>query len=321
MRGLLSKLDSAGIPPAFAKQMLPAWWDDEVASDPAGLQQAQLYLARAFNIELQSLTDEGSTPRFRASLRKYKLSKNVSEVDVSTSANYATAMARLALQAFDGRKQRVVPAHPAELRAEILQKHDCVSLGALLAWCSEAGIPVLHIERVPGKKMTGLVVRDGGRFAIVLSKRGHPSIHLFHLAHELGHIGKGHLSADGFVADEKIDVSTTDVDEKEADAYGICLLNGLDVRYQAKGVLRNAAALFKAASAKAQELRVDVGHIIANFGHNQSRYGQAAEALKMIDGPQQGAAVINEAFFRSVDSNLLSEDQLDTLKVATGYSR
>lgn len=321
MRGLLSKLDSAGIPPAFAKQMLPAWWEDEVAADPAGLQQAQLYLARAFNIELQSLTEEGAQPRFRSSLRKYKLSKNVAEVDVSTSANYATAMARIALQAVRVREQRPVPANPAVLRSEILQDHDCVSLDALLDWCAKAGIPVLHIEKVPGKKMTGLVVRDAGRFAIVLSKKGHPSLLLFHLAHELGHIGKGHLAADGFVADEKIDSATTDADEKEADSYGICLLNGSEIRYQAKGVLRNAAALFKAASTKAKELRVDVGHVIANFGHNQERYGQAAEALKMILGPQQGAAVINDAFFRAVDADLVSEDQLATLKVATGYSR
>ncbi|ABE42912.1 ImmA/IrrE family metallo-endopeptidase [Polaromonas sp. JS666] len=319
MRGLFKKLDSAGIPPAFAKKMLPAWWEDEVASDPAGLQQAQLYLSRAFNIELQSLADEGSPPAFRASLRKFKLSRNVSEDTVSVSANYATGISRLALQAYR-LEQKQVPVNPSDLRKVILVKHQCVSLISLLEWCISAGIPVLHIEKLPGKKMTGLVVRDGGRFAIVLSKRGHPAHLLFHLAHELGHIAKNHLAQDGFVADEKIDSSSGDADEKEADAYAICLLNGSDIRYRAGGVIKSGHVLHKAAVAKGKEMRVDAGHIIANFGHNQDRYAMAAIALADLGEPSQGNAVINGAFFRAIDRDLVSEDQLDLLKVATGYT-
>src|SRR4051794_18536851 len=93
MRELLRRLGAAGIPALFAKRMLPSWWDDEVANDPAGLQQAQLYLSRAFNVELRSLANAGELPRFRASARKYKLSKNVTEDDVSASANYVTGVA------------------------------------------------------------------------------------------------------------------------------------------------------------------------------------------------------------------------------------
>ena len=318
MRGLFSKLDMAGIPPSFAKKMLPAWWEDEVASDPAGLQQAQLYLARAFNIELKSLVEDGALPRFRASLRKYKLSRNVSEDTVSVSANYVTGISRIALQAFPA-EQKTPPTSPAKLRKSILEKHACVSLPALLEWCASAGIPVMHVEKVPGKKMTGLVVRDGGRYAIALSKKGHPAYLLFHLAHEIGHIAKGHLVADGFVADEKIGNASTDQDEKEADAYGVCLLNGSEVRYRAGGVIPNGRALWKAAVAKGKETGVDAGHIIANYGHNQDRYAMANIALAELGEPSQGGSVINAAFFASLDRALISDDQLDLLKVATGF--
>jgi Zn-dependent peptidase ImmA (M78 family) len=102
-------------------------------------------------------------------------------------------MAKLALIGF-ATDQATVPKDPIASRVAILKKHPCVSLSALLSWCADAYIPVLHIHKLPGKKMTGLVVREDGRFAIVLSRKGTPAELLFHLAHELGHIARGHLS-------------------------------------------------------------------------------------------------------------------------------
>ncbi len=318
MRGLLQKLGTAGISASFAKRVLPSWWDDEVARDPAGLQQAQLYLARAFNVDLRSLADAEQAPRFRANARKYKLSRNVSEGDVSASANYVTGIARVALAACP-EEQTAVSDDPVVLRNEILKSHECVSLASLLEWCRHAGIPVLHIDDVPGKKMTGLVVRDKGRYAIVLSKKGHPALLLFHLAHEIGHIGKGHLHEDGFVADEKIDSNSADQDEKEADRFAVCLLNGSNVRYGASDgrANLNAERLLLAAIAKGKKNRVDPGHIIANYGFNQDRFPVANLALKRLDGPSQGGAVINEFFFSSICRDLVSDDQIELLSAAT----
>jgi len=318
MRGLLKKLGEAGISASFAKRMLPSWWDDEVANDPAGLQQAHLYLARAFNVDLRSLAEPGSAPRFRANARKYKLSKNVTEAHVSASANYATGIARIALAAFPA-EQEVVSDDPAVLRDAILKSHECVNLDSLLKWCRDAHIPVLYIDDVPGKKMTGLVVRDRSRYAIVLSKKGHPSHLLFHLAHEIAHIGKGHLPEDGFVADEKIDSESLDKDEKEADRYAVCLLNGSNARYAASGgrANLNAEQLYNAAVKRGKEIRVDPGHIIANYGFNQDRFPVANLALKHLGGPSQGGAVVNNFFFSSIDYDLISDDQLELLKAAT----
>lgn len=318
MRGLLRKLGTAGIPAAFAQRMLPSWWDDEVATDPAGLQQAQLYLARAFNVDLRSLADEGKTLEFRANARKFKLSKNVSEKEVSASANYATGIARVALAAFPG-EQRTVSDDPRILREEILKSHECVNLRGLLEWCRDARIPVLHIGAVPGKKMTGLVVRDKARYAIVLSKKAHPAHLLFHLAHEIGHIGKGHLQEDGFVVDEKIESKCTDQDEKEADLYAVSLLNGGNLRYAASDgrANLNAEQLCIGAIAKGKKLKVDPGHIIANYGFNQDRFPVANAALKRLDVPSQGGTVVNEFFFSSIDCTLLSDDQVELLRAAT----
>ncbi len=319
---LMQRLDAAGIPASFARKSLPNWWDDEIAQNPAGLQQAQMFFARAFHLDLASLAMPRGAIAFRESQRKFKLSSNVAESDVSVSAYFANAIANLALAGF-APVQKKVPKDPVALRAEILAKHECVSLNSLLSWCAGAGIPVLHIDKLPGKKMTGLVVREGERFAIVLSRKGTPAHLLFHLAHELGHIANGHLTGNGFVVDEKIGrANTADADEKEADAYAIRLINGKEVSYRpgAQTVIRSGLGLYKAALAKANQERIDVGHIILNFGNSQQTHALATMALKSIPGESDGIKVVNQAFFKALDAEKLSEDQLELLKKATGQA-
>jgi hypothetical protein len=317
---LYARLNAAGISTGFARKVLPAWWDNAVALTPSGLQQAQMYFARAFNIDLASLSQPTANFKFLMGERKFKLSKNVAEQDVSTSAHFATAMAKVALAGF-AKAQTTVPADPIALRTELLQHHSCVSLSALLDWCAAAGIPVLHIDKLPGKKMTGLVVRDDNRFAIVLSKKGTPSHHVFHLAHELGHIAQGHLQGNGFVADESIGgADNLDADEKEADAYAIRLLNGKDAAYRARTALRSGKQLYTAALTMSKQEKIDVGHIILNYGFAQKNMGMATMALRYIPGEADGANVINDALFKALNTDALSEDQLDLLRTAVGYA-
>jgi hypothetical protein len=322
IHSLFRRLGSANVLLGFARMTLPAWWDDEIALSKSGMQQAQMYFARAFHIDLVSLAESSGLVRFQETQRKFKLSRNVTESDVSVSAHFATAMANLALVGV-GSEQLVVPKDPVELRATILQKHSCVSLSALLAWCAQANIPVLHIHNLPGKKMTGLVVREDGRFAIVLSKKGTPAHLLFHLAHELGHIANGHLQGNGFVVDEKIGgADVGDADEKEADAYAIRLLNGREVSYgpSASTVIRSGVALYRAALAKATQERIDVGHIILNYGNSQKNHALANMAIKSIPGESDGIKLVNSAFFQSLEREKLSDDQFELLKTTTGYN-
>jgi Zn-dependent peptidase ImmA (M78 family) len=317
---LYARLNAAGISTGFARKVLPAWWDNAVALTPSGLQQAQMYFARSFNIDLASLAQPKGELQFLGAERKFKLSRNVTQADVFVSAHYVTAMAKLALHGFK-KTQTTVPLDPVALRTALLRQNDCVSLAALLAWCAEAGIPVLHIDKLPGKKMTGLVVREDDRFAIVLSKKGTPAHHLFHLAHELGHIGHGHLKSNGFVADQSIGgADTGDADEKEADAYAIRLLNGSEATYSSDTVLRSGAELYRAALTMATREKIDVGHIILNYGNAQNAHPLAAVALKSIKGESDGAKVVNQAFFKAINTAALSEDQLDLITTAVANS-
>lgn len=320
MTNLYLHLKSAGIPKTFASKMLPNWWDDSIASSNSGLQQAQLYFSKVFNLDFASLVNQEMPPRFRQVVHKFKMNKDVEEAHVTASAHYATSMARLALL---GTVQPYIapPEHPNQLREQILSTSLCVDLPALLTWCKAAGIPVLHIEKLPGKKMTALAIRMNSRYAVVLSRKGHPSELLFHLAHELGHIAKGHLSNDGFLADQQIGAGDRgDADEKEADAYAIRLLNGAEVKYNTGGRTVNSDQLYRAALRKSQSEKIDAGHIILNYGHAQQRFAVAKGALKLVDGLACGSNMVNRTLFECINNEQLSEDQLNQLHTATGYS-
>lgn len=316
IQNLFARLSQVGITTPFARRTLPSWWDNDIATVPSGLQQAQMYLARAFNISLASLADPKAQVAFLETERKFKLNNRVDPVDVFVSAHYATAVAKVALKGFKF-EQASVPQDAVALREQILQSVDCVSLPSLLSWCAQAGIPVLYVHKLPGKKMTGMVVRDADRFAVVLSRKGTPSHLLFHLAHELGHIGHGHLTGNGFVVDEKIgDADRGDADEKEADAYAIRLINGKSVSYSASGAISSGAALYRAASAVGQKERIDVGHIILNYGNAQKVHALANQALKYIAGESDGGTLVNTHFWQSFDTEAVSEDQLEFLQTA-----
>jgi hypothetical protein len=275
-----------------------------------------MYLSRAFNISLASLADPKAPVTFLEAERKFALNKSIATADVFVSSNYAMALAKMALKGFKP-TQDPVPKDAAALRDLILKSADCVSLPSLLAWCAQAGIPVLYVHKLPGKKMAGMVVRDADRFAVVLSRKGTPSHLLFHVAHELGHIGHGHLTGNGFVVDEKIgDADRGDADEKEADAYAIRLINGKSVSYSASGTIRSGAALYRAALAVAQQERIDVGHIVLNYGNAQKAHALATQALKHIAGEPDGGTLVNTHFWQSFDTEAVSEDQLELLQTA-----
>jgi hypothetical protein len=317
MQALFSRLSSLGISPVFARRTLPAWWDDSIASSDSGIQQAQLYISKAFNLDIRSF-DAGQI-EFRQAQRKFKLSRNVTEESVNLSAHYVTGIARIALQAID--QQSPVPFASLDLRRECLGLGKTVDLAALLMWCANAKIPVMHVHSLPGKKMTGLVVRESGKFAIVLSRKGCQSEMLFWLAHELGHVAYGHLKQDGFFADEKIGGNFEDDDERQADSYAVGLLNGSDTKYTIQHLVR-APDLAAAAVRTGISAHVDAGHILLNFGHHNSKYiALAKAALKELGQSSEAAtSAVNGSIFSWLPRDNLSEDQFEFIQTACSYS-
>lgn len=307
MPRLCARVIQSGISREFVRRALPVWWEDSIAETPAGLQQACLYLAQAFNLDPRSIYSAGAEISFRTAERKFKLSRNMKEADVAPSANYASAMARLSLAAFTT-DPCPISSDPIKLRNAILDVGGIVNLESLLAWCGSVGIPVIHISDMPGKKMLAVAIRSNGKFAVVLSRKGAASEMLFWLAHEIGHIALGHLASDGFLADEK-EGTEQDTDEVEANDFAIKLLNGLSANYKLGHFI--AANNFAATAMQYGKANaIDPGHVILNVAKNMKAFALGQAALKFLTDQDDACAKVNRSFRSHADLERLSDDQV-----------
>src|SRR5437660_1669855 len=66
MKRQYHRLTSIGLPRAFVRQTaLPNWWDDELASNPAGYAEGVMLLARHLGLDLSTLQDESAVIALR----------------------------------------------------------------------------------------------------------------------------------------------------------------------------------------------------------------------------------------------------------------
>jgi hypothetical protein len=315
MDSLYARLAKTGMTKMFARRLLPDWWDDTLGMMPSALLQAQLIISTGMNFELRSVRDPAADIEFASARRKFKLNKSVDSASIRLSAEYATGMAKLAAQAMHA---QYIPPPPDALgiRNALLSTHRCVDLPALLEYCNRAGIPVLHITDLPGKKMDAVAIRQHGRSAIVLCKNTSASYLLFHLAHEIGHIALGHLgNVDGTLVDVKINSADSDADEMAADAFAVQLLNGLDSRYSTGARFMSGKHLAVAAISYGTQHRIDPGHITLNYAHVANNFRMANVALKLLPNVAD-AKIVNRNLLDQINLNSLSDDQATMLTKA-----
>lgn len=316
MDTLYARLTKRGVNKAFAKRLLPEWWDDSMAATPSAFLQAQLIIASGMNFELGSMRDPAADIQFKAAPRKFKMNKSVDADGIQLSAEFATGMAKLAIQAMEKQYLPLCP-DPLAIRNALLKQHACVDLQALIDLCTNCGIPVLHIGELPGKKMDAVAVRQHGRVAIVLTKNTSAPYFLFHLAHEIGHIALGHLGeGDGSLIDAKIESSQGDIDEQAADTFAVKLLNGADVRYSLTNSFYSAAHIAKAAISYGQSNRIDAGHIILNYAHDIGNFMLANAALRELPASRPGMLIVNSNLRSVLNFEALSDDQAALLSRA-----
>jgi transcriptional regulator with XRE-family HTH domain len=118
-----------------------------------------------------------------------------------------------------------VPADPRELRRELLgEDQGPVTLEMLLGWAWAHGILVIPLMG-PGGFHAAVWSIEGRPVIVVKESRTLVAFWLFDIAHELGHIACGHLSAGGVVdLTSPTDPNTDDDLEREATDYALNLL-------------------------------------------------------------------------------------------------
>jgi hypothetical protein len=209
------------------------------------------------------------------------------------------------------------------IRTAILDKYDCVSLEALLAFCNEHGIPVAHFADFPNtvKKFHGMVTRCKGYPVIVPSLRDRsPSRLSFIIAHELGHIALGHLEDGMTISEEEIGtVDLQDDEESAANEFAAELILGQPDRVYYFPHYMTAERLAESAIEKSQRDRVDAGAIAWNYGwYKKSHFPVARKAAGLIEQNANAPQLINKHLSRSLDWESLSNDNQEYLASALG---
>jgi hypothetical protein len=233
MKRLRSRLSTAGVKRRFLdKVVLPSWWEDSIAATPGGLREVAGYICAHLGYSLGSLLDEKQPLTFaHTGAVKYKKTKGVTDEAVALATHYALGVVRAVATAMTDLPAVAAVPSPEEWRKELLDLSDkpwvCLSQIVKAAW--ELGIPVIHLKNLPvgAKKPDALTTMAGERpVIVVMNARRSPSWIAFIVAHELGHIHHKHLKPGQTLVDEKIDKTSDEQDEGEANDFASLLLTG-----------------------------------------------------------------------------------------------
>jgi len=146
---------------------------------------------------------------------------------------------------------------------------------------------------------------DGCPVIILASGRDSPPWIAYHLAHELGHVFGGHVTADSLPLVDADDLNASDDGAHEIDAeqFACAVLTG-DPCPTARAIYGlTAPGLVRLANEGAVTKGIDPGVHALVYGRNAGRMGVAQNALKLM-GLDRGARTILSQALR----NHLSED-------------
>ncbi|WLH22248.1 ImmA/IrrE family metallo-endopeptidase [Pseudomonas sp. FP215] len=319
IQNLYSALSAHGLQKKDIRAFLPSWWDDEIATTPAGLQQAKLILAKALNLKVRPLVEVPPRVEFDLpAMRRFKLHGKTTEDDVELAVSLARSASKLVLSAID--RPYTKPGAAAEVREKILGAgKQWVDLESLIEYCWEAGIPVIHLaSAMMRRKMDGIAMATKGRPTIVLSSQKPSGFLLFHLAHELGHIALGHLDPNGAIVDNEIkkDPENKDASERDADNYALELLAGnhrnlILRRYEPPAQLARTVIDFGRRNGIAPT------HVLLNCAYNGNFWGLCVNTLKILADGGNDKETISSHLFANIPEDT-KEDSLALLRTLVG---
>lgn len=324
MKALRDRLSAVGVKRTFLNEVvLPAWWEDSLAQTSGGFREAASYVCAHLGFSLTTLLDAKQALAFAdPGPVKYKKATGVSEKDVALATHYALGVARAAAAAFASQpKAATVPA-PEEWRQTLLALSDrpWVCLRHILKAAWDSGIPVIHLKNVPAgaKKPDALTTMVGDRpVIVVMSGRKSPSWIAFIVAHELGHIHRGHLKPGQTLVDEKIETQNGDKDETEANEYASVLLTGQSDLGLHSSRRLDINQLASAAKTFGQNYRVAPGVAALNYGFTTGFWPVANGAVSILEKNDDAAAYLKKALDAHLDADDLSEDSWEWITRAT----
>lgn len=312
---LRKRLKKIGLSDPAITAAWPEWWSEEAESSPSAQAELRFSLSRKLGLDPRSLLEDDGQPRFiwREEAR-FKHLSGEGKGELAAIASFGTALGRY-LVAATGPPPAGPGWDPAALRGAVLRKSPFVGLGDLLAVCWGFGIPVVHLRVFPceRKRMAAMVVRVGERAAIMLAKDSKYPPHLaFYLAHELGHVSLGHLSANPVVvdfSDYDLLLPGEDAEENAADRFALEVLTGFPAPAVLPKTAYNAKELARVSSEAGKELAIEPGTLALCFGYSTGDWATANAAIRRIYPRRQPIwAEINDLALHQLSLDRLPDD-------------
>jgi hypothetical protein len=212
VRNIVANAEKAGVPRELGSSL----------ADAVPRHAVPNLLARAFAWSAEALLrGVPQTPplpvafQFKAPLGKPPTHSPLVQLALST--------ARLARTAFEVPRYQPIPSDPAVIRREATDSAGRVTLTSLLSWAWSRGIAVLPLA---GKGVFAAAVLEVDATPVIVIKdpRNLAAFWLFDLAHELGHVGLGHVQNALIDVESPAEQVMSDVDEQSATTFALELL-------------------------------------------------------------------------------------------------
>lgn len=335
MATLYERLSQIGFQKKFIKgKALPDWWGKDCESTPGAVIEGATYISRRLNLELSSLLDINTEPRFKNLCQpKFKKQPKTKNQDLKVSHCLAARIAELTSYACKTEYRAIDNYSVAEIRTQILSDRQYIDLDGVLNFCWNHGIPVIHFNEFPTgvKKFHGMVAPFNKRPAIIISLQDNSFAKLlFIVLHELGHIYKKHVN-DSILIDEKVELEDSDEEEVEANEFAVEVLFGQSNKsYNSFKKFISADELVQLAfNVSTIEKEIEPGAVVMNISwHRVNRaetkkekniiWATARKALKIIEGDVNAPVKINSYLNNHLDWSKLNDDNQEYLALMTG---
>ena len=288
-------------------------------------------MSRRLSIDLQSLHLGRIVPKGAVSRLAFKHQANV-DVDALSAASFIASSLSQAVVAAMERPSRPFPTNTVQVQEEARQlQGGMLSFDGLLSLCWRYGVPVIPLPNLPVgvRKMDGAALQVGDRPVIVLAKKKSSRAWLsFILAHEMGHIVRGHLQPGSSIVDislqetaEYSSESLDDREEAEADAFALEVLGGQYVEEQIATWSRDAEPVELAVNARAasQVHGIEAGNFILRHAFNTKRWPDAVSALRFLSEDLNPQDSLLSHLQRNLKLDLIAEDLQDLVSQVTGW--
>lgn len=308
---LRTQLRAAGFSRAAVDAAWPDWWSNEAERSMSAKTELRLAVARNLGLAPRSLIGERVDFVWRDRAR-FKHLRAEGDLPVAALNSFGVSVGRSLIEATE-REGDLEGLPAAQLRAMLLEM-GTPDLPGLLSVCWAFGVPVVHLRVWPlaQKAMHAMVVGQQGRHAIMFTREAnYPAMVAFTLAHEIGHIALGHVSADDVLVDAEDPAATADHDEEEtaADRYALeVLLGDPDPDIRLNFDTFNHAMLAEVVLRAGPQHGIDPGTLALAVAYRRNAWPVAMAAMRVI----QPEPIVVSNLVNEVAQSQLHLDRLGT---------